>query len=191
MGPLYPQAVDVQTQSLALRGPDGEPQPGLESQGRAASMPRLAAGTQVGGLGVRMMEVRWGGMRRPGLESPQLCSCLDTTNPVGHPQKAVLVSRAPYLAVAHEACILDPAFPPSLPSPLLPYKMPWCLPPPTTLSLCVFEPTLPALGVAWLVFLWILEATPLQPLLLVGPLLAEQEALAGAGRRVSWAEPLS
>ena len=163
VGPLYPQAVDVQTQSLALRGPDGEPQPGLESQGRAASMPRLAAGTQVGGLGVRMMEVRWGGMRRPGLESPQLCSCLDTTNPVGHPQKAVLVSRAPYLAVAHEACILDPAFP----------------------------PTLPALGVAWLVFLWILEATPLQPLLLVGPLLAEQEALAGAGRRVSWAEPLS
>ncbi|XP_035878419.1 voltage-dependent N-type calcium channel subunit alpha-1B isoform X5 [Phyllostomus discolor] len=39
-------AVDVQTQSKALRGSDGEPQPGLESQGRAASMPRLAAGTQ-------------------------------------------------------------------------------------------------------------------------------------------------
>ncbi|XP_053523820.1 voltage-dependent N-type calcium channel subunit alpha-1B [Artibeus jamaicensis] len=39
-------AVDVQTQSKAPRGPDGEPQPGLESQGRAASMPRLAAGTQ-------------------------------------------------------------------------------------------------------------------------------------------------
>ncbi|XP_045839105.1 LOW QUALITY PROTEIN: voltage-dependent N-type calcium channel subunit alpha-1B-like [Meles meles] len=39
-------AVDVQMQSVALRGPDGEPQPGLESQGRAASMPRLAAETQ-------------------------------------------------------------------------------------------------------------------------------------------------
>ncbi|KAM5259706.1 voltage-dependent N-type calcium channel subunit alpha-1B isoform 5-T5 [Hipposideros larvatus] len=40
-------AVDVQMQSIALRGPDGEPQPGLESQGRAASMPRLAADTQL------------------------------------------------------------------------------------------------------------------------------------------------
>ena len=50
-GLLYPQAVDVQMQSMVLRGPDGEPQPGLESQGRAASMPRLAAETQVGGLG--------------------------------------------------------------------------------------------------------------------------------------------
>lgn len=50
-GLLSPQAVDVQMQSMALRGPDGEPQPGLESQGRAASMPRLAAETQVGGLG--------------------------------------------------------------------------------------------------------------------------------------------
>nr|XP_023485297.1 voltage-dependent N-type calcium channel subunit alpha-1B isoform X14 [Equus caballus] len=40
------RAVDVQMQSMALRGPDGEPQPGLESQGRAASMPRLAAETQ-------------------------------------------------------------------------------------------------------------------------------------------------
>ncbi|XP_045878778.1 voltage-dependent N-type calcium channel subunit alpha-1B isoform X2 [Meles meles] len=39
-------AVDVQMQTVALRGPDGEPQPGLESQGRAASMPRLAAETQ-------------------------------------------------------------------------------------------------------------------------------------------------
>uniref|UniRef100_A0A452DTN0 Voltage-dependent N-type calcium channel subunit alpha n=1 Tax=Capra hircus TaxID=9925 RepID=A0A452DTN0_CAPHI len=39
-------AVDVQMQSMALRAPDGEPQPGLESQGRAASMPRLAAETQ-------------------------------------------------------------------------------------------------------------------------------------------------
>ncbi|KFO21438.1 Voltage-dependent N-type calcium channel subunit alpha-1B [Fukomys damarensis] len=39
-------AVDVQMQSMALRDPDGEPQPGLESQGRAASMPRLAAETQ-------------------------------------------------------------------------------------------------------------------------------------------------
>uniref|UniRef100_A0A8C6F9D7 Voltage-dependent N-type calcium channel subunit alpha n=1 Tax=Monodon monoceros TaxID=40151 RepID=A0A8C6F9D7_MONMO len=39
-------AVDVQMQSMALRGPDGEPQPGLESQGRAASMPCLAAETQ-------------------------------------------------------------------------------------------------------------------------------------------------
>ncbi|XP_016067249.1 PREDICTED: voltage-dependent N-type calcium channel subunit alpha-1B, partial [Miniopterus natalensis] len=39
-------AVDVQMQSMALRGPDGEPQSGLESQGRAASMPRLAAETQ-------------------------------------------------------------------------------------------------------------------------------------------------
>ncbi|XP_060156042.1 voltage-dependent N-type calcium channel subunit alpha-1B isoform X1 [Globicephala melas] len=39
-------AVDVQMQSMPLRGPDGEPQPGLESQGRAASMPRLAAETQ-------------------------------------------------------------------------------------------------------------------------------------------------
>ncbi|XP_035579446.1 voltage-dependent N-type calcium channel subunit alpha-1B isoform X9 [Zalophus californianus] len=42
------EAVDVQMQSMALRGPDGEPQPGLESQGRAASMPRLAAETQPG-----------------------------------------------------------------------------------------------------------------------------------------------
>ncbi|XP_073746548.1 voltage-dependent N-type calcium channel subunit alpha-1B-like [Callorhinus ursinus] len=33
-------------QSMALRGPDGEPQPGLESQGRVASMPHLAAETQ-------------------------------------------------------------------------------------------------------------------------------------------------
>ncbi|XP_073746653.1 voltage-dependent N-type calcium channel subunit alpha-1B-like, partial [Callorhinus ursinus] len=39
-------AVDVQMQSMALRGPDGEPQPGLENQGRAASMPRPAAETQ-------------------------------------------------------------------------------------------------------------------------------------------------
>ncbi|XP_012929096.1 voltage-dependent N-type calcium channel subunit alpha-1B isoform X6 [Heterocephalus glaber] len=39
-------AVDVQMQSAALRDPDGEPQPGLQSQGRAASMPRLAAETQ-------------------------------------------------------------------------------------------------------------------------------------------------
>uniref|UniRef100_M3YV11 Voltage-dependent N-type calcium channel subunit alpha-1B n=1 Tax=Mustela putorius furo TaxID=9669 RepID=M3YV11_MUSPF len=39
-------AVEVQMQSVALRGPDGEAQPGLESQGRAASMPRLAAETQ-------------------------------------------------------------------------------------------------------------------------------------------------
>ncbi|XP_028724480.1 voltage-dependent N-type calcium channel subunit alpha-1B [Peromyscus leucopus] len=39
-------AVDVQMQNMTLRGPDGEPQPGLESQGRAASMPRLAAETQ-------------------------------------------------------------------------------------------------------------------------------------------------
>nr|XP_021589963.1 voltage-dependent N-type calcium channel subunit alpha-1B isoform X4 [Ictidomys tridecemlineatus] len=39
-------AADVQMQNMALRGPDGEPQPGLESQGRAASMPRLAAETQ-------------------------------------------------------------------------------------------------------------------------------------------------
>ncbi|XP_054094461.1 voltage-dependent N-type calcium channel subunit alpha-1B isoform X3 [Callithrix jacchus] len=39
-------AVDVQMQSMTRRGPDGEPQPGLESQGRAASMPRLAAETQ-------------------------------------------------------------------------------------------------------------------------------------------------
>ncbi|XP_073908794.1 voltage-dependent N-type calcium channel subunit alpha-1B isoform X10 [Castor canadensis] len=39
-------AVDVQMQNMALRGPDAEPQPGLESQGRAASMPRLAAETQ-------------------------------------------------------------------------------------------------------------------------------------------------
>ncbi|XP_008587369.1 PREDICTED: voltage-dependent N-type calcium channel subunit alpha-1B isoform X1 [Galeopterus variegatus] len=39
-------AVDVQMQNMALRGPDEEPQPGLESQGRAASMPRLAAETQ-------------------------------------------------------------------------------------------------------------------------------------------------
>uniref|UniRef100_A0A8C5KK47 Voltage-dependent N-type calcium channel subunit alpha n=1 Tax=Jaculus jaculus TaxID=51337 RepID=A0A8C5KK47_JACJA len=38
--------VDVQMQNMALRGSDGEPQPGLESQGRAASMPRLAAETQ-------------------------------------------------------------------------------------------------------------------------------------------------
>ncbi|CAK6433454.1 unnamed protein product [Pipistrellus nathusii] len=43
--PVKP-AVDVQMQSMALRGADGEPQPGLESQGRAASMPRLAAETQ-------------------------------------------------------------------------------------------------------------------------------------------------
>ncbi|XP_021572822.1 voltage-dependent N-type calcium channel subunit alpha-1B-like, partial [Carlito syrichta] len=48
-------AVGVQMQNMALRGPDGEPQPGLESQGRAASMPRLAAETQalLGGHGRR------------------------------------------------------------------------------------------------------------------------------------------
>nr|XP_019571951.1 PREDICTED: voltage-dependent N-type calcium channel subunit alpha-1B [Rhinolophus sinicus] len=40
------RAVEVQMQSMAMRGLDGEPQPGLESQGRAASMPRLAAETQ-------------------------------------------------------------------------------------------------------------------------------------------------
>ncbi|XP_049637927.1 voltage-dependent N-type calcium channel subunit alpha-1B [Suncus etruscus] len=39
-------AVDVQMQSVTLRGSDAEPHPGLESQGRAASMPRLAAETQ-------------------------------------------------------------------------------------------------------------------------------------------------
>nr|AAB60437.1 N-type calcium channel alpha1 subunit [Mus musculus] len=38
--------VDVQMQNMTLRGPDGDPQPGLESQGRAASMLRLAAETQ-------------------------------------------------------------------------------------------------------------------------------------------------
>ncbi|KAI5278381.1 Voltage-Dependent N-Type Calcium Channel Subunit Alpha-1B [Manis pentadactyla] len=42
-----PAAVDVQMQGMALRGPAGEPQPGLESQGRAASMPRLVAETQL------------------------------------------------------------------------------------------------------------------------------------------------
>lgn len=41
-------------QNMALRGPDAEPQPGLESQGRAASMPRLAAETQVGSFGRAM-----------------------------------------------------------------------------------------------------------------------------------------
>nr|XP_012415954.1 PREDICTED: voltage-dependent N-type calcium channel subunit alpha-1B-like [Odobenus rosmarus divergens] len=40
-------AVDVQMQSMALGGPDREPQPGLERQGRAASMPRLAAEPQL------------------------------------------------------------------------------------------------------------------------------------------------
>ncbi|KAF6269198.1 calcium voltage-gated channel subunit alpha1 B [Rhinolophus ferrumequinum] len=40
------RAVEVQMQSMTMRGLDGEPQPGLESQGRAASMPRLAAETQ-------------------------------------------------------------------------------------------------------------------------------------------------
>lgn len=59
-GLLYPQAVDGQMQSMALRGPDGEPQPGLESQGRAASMPRLAAETQVGGLEGRGVGLRSG-----------------------------------------------------------------------------------------------------------------------------------
>uniref|UniRef100_H0XF95 Voltage-dependent N-type calcium channel subunit alpha n=1 Tax=Otolemur garnettii TaxID=30611 RepID=H0XF95_OTOGA len=39
-------AVDVQMQNMAMRAPNGDPQPGLESQGRAASMPRLAAETQ-------------------------------------------------------------------------------------------------------------------------------------------------
>ncbi|XP_006900735.1 PREDICTED: voltage-dependent N-type calcium channel subunit alpha-1B-like [Elephantulus edwardii] len=39
-------AVDVQMQNMALSGPTREPQVGLESQGRAASMPRLAAETQ-------------------------------------------------------------------------------------------------------------------------------------------------
>ncbi|TKC33545.1 hypothetical protein EI555_006074 [Monodon monoceros] len=39
-------AVVVQMQSMALRGSDGEPQPGLENQGQAASMPCLAAETQ-------------------------------------------------------------------------------------------------------------------------------------------------
>ncbi|XP_049752392.1 voltage-dependent N-type calcium channel subunit alpha-1B [Elephas maximus indicus] len=39
-------AVDVQMQDMALSGPAREPQLGLESQGRAASMPRLAAETQ-------------------------------------------------------------------------------------------------------------------------------------------------
>lgn len=47
-------------QSMALRGPDGEPQPGLESQGRAASMPRLAAETQVGSLGGSGSWEGWG-----------------------------------------------------------------------------------------------------------------------------------
>lgn len=46
-GSLSSQAVDVQMQSVTLRGSDAEPHPGLESQGRAASMPRLAAETQV------------------------------------------------------------------------------------------------------------------------------------------------
>uniref|UniRef100_UPI00063C75FC voltage-dependent N-type calcium channel subunit alpha-1B-like n=1 Tax=Odobenus rosmarus divergens TaxID=9708 RepID=UPI00063C75FC len=39
-------AVGVQMQSMALGGPDWEPQSGLESQGRAASMPRPAAEPQ-------------------------------------------------------------------------------------------------------------------------------------------------
>lgn len=70
-GLLYAQAVDVQMQSMALRGPDGEPQPGLESQGRAASMPRLAAETQVGGLGGSgLWEGGEWGVRRPGLGRP-------------------------------------------------------------------------------------------------------------------------
>lgn len=60
-GAAVPQAVDVQMQSMTLRGPDGEPQPGLESQGRAASMPRLAAETQVGVWEVGVWEGRAGG----------------------------------------------------------------------------------------------------------------------------------
>lgn len=56
-------------QNMALRGPDGEPQPGLESQGRAASMPRLAAETQVSSLGGVWARVRVSeGLTRESLE---------------------------------------------------------------------------------------------------------------------------
>lgn len=94
LGLLHPQAVDVQMQSMALRGPDGEPQSGLESQGRAASMPRLAAETQVGGLGVGLVGGWGSGVRRRGMEGlvpcagfvgvepPQLHCSLDIVSPV-------------------------------------------------------------------------------------------------------------
>uniref|UniRef100_A0A8C4M1H9 Voltage-dependent N-type calcium channel subunit alpha n=1 Tax=Equus asinus asinus TaxID=83772 RepID=A0A8C4M1H9_EQUAS len=58
--PVVQPGKSVRMQSMALRGPDGEPQPGLESQGRAASMPRLAAETQVGGLEGRGVGLRSG-----------------------------------------------------------------------------------------------------------------------------------
>lgn len=43
--PCFDQVVEMKEISPTVA--NGEPQPGLESQGRAASMPRLAAETQV------------------------------------------------------------------------------------------------------------------------------------------------
>lgn len=94
-------------QSMALRGPDGEPQPGLESQGRAASMPRLAAETQVGGLGglglwegVGGEETWHRGVLHPtgGLcwgEASQMHPVKDNPNPTGNPLE-VLSGRLGY-----------------------------------------------------------------------------------------------
>lgn len=116
-GLLYPQAVDVQMQSMALRGPDGEPQPGLESQGRAASMPRLAAETQVGGLGglgswegVEGEETWHRGALHPtgGLcwgEASQMLRVQDNPNPIGNPLE-VLSGHLEYpLPTVLSACL--------------------------------------------------------------------------------------
>lgn len=53
-------------QNMTLKGPDEGPQPGLESQGRAASMPRLAAETQVCCLGTKLWR-GWDVSRGEGL----------------------------------------------------------------------------------------------------------------------------
>uniref|UniRef100_A0A671G4N5 Voltage-dependent N-type calcium channel subunit alpha n=1 Tax=Rhinolophus ferrumequinum TaxID=59479 RepID=A0A671G4N5_RHIFE len=74
--PVVQPGKRVRMQSMTMRGLDGEPQPGLESQGRAASMPRLAAETQVGvgktrsweGGTVRVGDVQWGGGLCPTCE---------------------------------------------------------------------------------------------------------------------------
>ncbi|XP_040818763.1 voltage-dependent N-type calcium channel subunit alpha-1B isoform X2 [Ochotona curzoniae] len=72
-------AVDVQMQNMASSGPEAEPQPGLESQGRAASMPRLAAETQPVSDASPMKRSISTLAQRP--HGGHLCNALDRTGP--------------------------------------------------------------------------------------------------------------
>ncbi|XP_045145270.1 voltage-dependent N-type calcium channel subunit alpha-1B, partial [Echinops telfairi] len=83
-------AMDVQMQDMALSGPAREPQLGLESQGRAASMPRLAAETQPAGSPLPCLQ--------PAPESSPMkrsISTLAPQRPPGAPLCKASLDRAP------------------------------------------------------------------------------------------------